>query len=581
MSVVIDKSRNKNLSEQSLQLLTKYYCKENECPQGAFKRASEAFCGGDMDLAQRIYDYVSKGWFMFSSPILSNAPSSSETSKSMPISCYLTYTPDTREGLIDHTVELRWLSMMGGGVGGHWSDVRSLSKKAPGPIPFLKTVDADMTAYRQGVTRKGSYAAYMDVSHPDIIEFIKMRKPTGDLNRKCLNLHNAVNITDDFMRAVECGSDWDLIDPHDKTVRDTMKARKIWSIILETRLQTGEPYLNFIDTAYNQMPQSQKDLGLTLQGSNLCNEIHLFTDSKRTAVCCLSSINVEKWEDWRNTSIIEDLVEFLDNVLQYFIDNAPSVLSKAVYSASRERAIGLGAMGLHYLFQSKMLPFDSPAARALSNEVFKTIRERANAKSLKLGKLRGEPDDMKGTGERFSHKLAIAPNANSALILDTSASIEPLPANCFASKTRVGTHEKRSKYLEVYLESIGKNTPSVWSSITVNNGSVQHLDFIPEDVKDVFKTAMEIDQIALIDMAGDRQRYLCQGQSLNIFVHAKPSKKYLHELHYRGWKAGLKGMYYLRTTKDSSIEVASKKIERKSLSSDTEIDDDECMACEG
>ena len=345
LGINIDIKRDELLSEQARKLVEDYYCKDKETsPQEAYARPAVAYCYGDMDLAQRIYDYVSKGWFMYASPVLSNAPKPDEKAKALPISCFLTYVPDSLEGLIDHSSELRWLSVKGGGVGGHWSDVRAVSDKAPGPMPFLHTVDADMTAYRQGKTRKGSYAAYMNVDHPDIIEFLNMRVPTGDVNRKNLNLHNAINITDAFMRAVERGETWDLIDPNDQTVRETMPARKLWEQILEVRYRTGEPYLNFIDTANRALPQSQKDLGLKIHGSNLCNEIHLATSEDRTAVCCLSSVNVEKFEEWRGTTMIRDLIRFLDNVLQFFIDNAGDEISRAKYSAQRERSLGLGAM---------------------------------------------------------------------------------------------------------------------------------------------------------------------------------------------------------------------------------------------
>ena len=321
-SIVVDKDRDKRLNKFSIDLLKNYYMlKEESSPQEAFARASLAFCGGDYNLAQRIYDYASQQWFMFSSPILSNAPAPESSSRGLPISCFLTYVDDSLEGLMDHSEELRWMSVKGGGVGGHWSGIRSNSDIAPGPIPFLKTVDADMTAYRQGKTRKGSYAAYMDVSHPDIIEFLNIRLPTGgDVNRKCFNLHNAVNITDKFMEAVVNGDDWHLLDPNDDSIRDTVKARELWQRILITRFRTGEPYLNFIDEANRQLPEFQKELGLKIHGSNLCNEIHLPTNKDRSAVCCLSSLNLEKYEEWKDTSIVEDLITYLDNVLQHFID---------------------------------------------------------------------------------------------------------------------------------------------------------------------------------------------------------------------------------------------------------------------
>jgi len=592
--IEVDNKRNKILSEQSLKLLQDYYCREDEkSPQQAFARASVAFSNGNMKLAQRIYDYVSQGWFMFSSPVLSNSVLKGETAKALPISCFLTYVPDTLDGLIDHTNELRWLSVKGGGVGGHWSDIRAVSKKAPGPMPFLHTVDADMVAYRQGRTRKGSYAAYMDCDHPDIIEYINMRIPTGDVNRKNLNLHHAVNITDKFMQAVESGSNWDLLDPNDKSVRETMSARKLWELILETRYRTGEPYMNFIDTANAALPQSQKDLGLSIRGSNLCNEIHLVTNEERTAVCCLSSVNVEKYDEWKDTNMVKDLIVFLDNVLQFFIDNAGDEISKARYSAQQERSLGLGAMGFHSYLQKHMVAFDSQEAADLNEEIFSDMKIKSIEASEKMGKQRGEAPDMKGTGRRNAHMLAIAPNANSSMIVSTSPSIEPWKANAFTSRTRVGSHLNRNPYLERELDKIGKNTDEVWSMIITNGGSVQHLDFLDSHTKDVFKTAIELDQLSLIRLAGQRQKHLCQGQSLNIFFPANADKAYLHKVHYEAWKQGTKGLYYLRTETSNKAENVTQKVEREKLddiinpqavqfsSPNQEDQQDECAACEG
>lgn len=589
----IDNKRDNLLSEQSLKLLKDYYCQESEkTPQQAFARAAVAYCYGDLGLAQRIYDYVSKGWFMYSSPVLSNAPLPDEPVKALPISCFLTYVPDSLEGLIDHSAELRWLSVKGGGVGGHWSAVRAVSKKAPGPMPFLHTVDADMVAYRQGRTRKGSYAAYMDISHPDIVEFINMRIPTGDVNRKNLNLHHAVNLTDDFMEAVAINADWNLTDPHDYSVRETMKARKLWELLLETRYRTGEPYLNFIDTANRALPESQKKMGLKIKGSNLCNEIHLVTSDDRTAVCCLSSVNIEEYDAWKNTSMIEDLIVFLDNVLQYFIDNAGDEISRARYSAQQERSLGLGAMGFHSYLQKHLIPFDSEEAVSVNEEIFSSIKSKSVASTETMGKERGEAPDMKGTGRRNAHMLAIAPNANSSMIVDTSPSIEPWKANAFTSRTRVGSHLNKNKYLEAELEKLNMNNESIWSSIITSGGSVQHLEFLPEHVKNVFKTAIEIDQLALIKLAGDRQAHLCQGQSLNIFFPAGASKRDLHKVHFEAWKQGTKGLYYLRTETSNKAENVSSKVEREALGSEInpttinfnngkEEQQDDCLDCQG
>ena len=589
LGINIDKNRDNLLSEQAHKLVKDYYCKDGEnSPQQAYARAAVAYCYGDMELAQRIYDYVSNGWFMFASPVLSNAPKPDEKAKALPISCFLTYVPDSLEGLIDHTAELRWLSVKGGGVGGHWSDIRAVSDKAPGPMPFLHTVDADMTAYRQGKTRKGSYAAYMDVDHPDIIEFMNMRVPTGDVNRKNLNLHNAINITDAFMRAVERGESWDLVDPHDKTVRETMPARKLWEQILEVRFRTGEPYLNFIDTANRALPQTQKDLGLKIHGSNLCNEIHLATSEDRTAVCCLSSVNVENFDEWRGTTMIRDLTRFLDNVLQFFIDNAGDEISRARYSATRERSLGLGAMGWHAFLHRKNIAFESESAQVWNNVVFQYIQKEAIEESLRMGSQRGEAPDMEGTGRRNAHLLAIAPNANSSIICGTSPSIEPLKANAYTHRTRAGSHLVKNKYLAEELELLGKNTDKVWTDIITNGGSVQHLDFLPDNLKDVFKTAIEIDQMKIVEQAGTRQRFLCQGQSVNLSFPAGADRKYLHQVHFNAWKREVKGLYYLRTETTQRAENVAEKVKRDALQDYQtqelvcEIESqEECVACQG
>ena len=453
LGIQIDLNRDKNLSDQASKLLKDYYCTKDEpSPQYAFARAAQAYCYGDKKLAQRIYEYASKGWFMYSSPVLSNAPMPNKKPKALPISCFLTYVPDSLEGLIDHTSELRWLSVKGGGVGGHWSDVRSVSDIAPGPIPFLHTVDADMTAYRQGKTRKGSYAVYLDISHPDIVEFLSIRIPTGDIGRKCLNLHNAVNVTDDFMKAVRTDDLWELKDPNDGTVRSTLRARKLWEQLLETRFRTGEPYVNFLDTANRYLPKSLKEKGLKINGSNLCNEIHLPTNEDRTAVCCLSSLNLELYDDWKDTTIVRDLIRFLDNVLQFFVDHAPDHISRAKYSASQERSLGLGAMGYHSYLQKHMIPFEESGK--INKEMFSFIRSEADKETILLGKEKGEAPDMKGTGKRNAHLLAIAPNANSSMIVSTSPSIEPHKANAYTHRTRAGSHLIKNKYLTELLEKI-------------------------------------------------------------------------------------------------------------------------------
>ena len=584
LGINIDTDKDELLSTQAEKLLKEYYCIDGEdSPQMAFARASRAYCYGDMKLAQRIYNYVSNKWFMFASPVLSNAPKPNGKVKALPISCFLSYVPDTLEGLIEHTSELRWLSVKGGGVGGHWSDVRSVSEIAPGPVPFLHTVDADMTAYRQGKTRKGSYAAYMDVSHPDILEFLTIRIPTGDVGRKCLNIHHAVNVTDEFMTAVEDDEDWNLLDPNEDTVRETHKARKIWEAILETRFRTGEPYVNFIDTANRYLPKPLKKKGLKIHGSNLCNEIHLPTNDDRTAVCCLSSLNLELYDEWKDTDIVKDLITFLDNVLQFFIDNAPDNISRARYSATQERSLGLGAMGLHSLYQKHKIPFESVDAKELNLEIFSKIKSDAVEQTKILGKEKGQAPDMEGTGKRNAHLLAIAPNANSSMITGCSPSIEPHKANAYTHRTRAGSHLIKNRYLKEELKKLNLDTPEVWTSIITNGGSVQHLDFINDSIKEVFKTAIEIDQRVLVEQGGDRQQYLCQGQSLNIFFPAGASKNYLHDVHMKAWKNECKGLYYLRTETSHKAENVAEKVKLNKLKdySEAEQSEEDCEACQG
>ena len=576
----IDFSRDSLFNDQAIKLLKDYYLVEGETsPQEAFYRAALAYSEGDLEFAKRIYDYASKGWFMFASPVLSNAPKPGQRWKSLPISCFLTFVPDSLEGLINHSSETRWLSVKGGGVGGHWSAVRSVSNIAPGPIPFIHTVDSDMTAYRQGKTRKGSYAAYMDISHPDIEEFLVLRVPTGgDPNRKCFNLHNAINITDKFMSAVIKDESWDLTDPHThKVVHTVPSARELWQRILETRSRTGEPYLNFIDTANNHLPESQKNLGLKIHGSNLCNEIHLATDENRTAVCCLSSINLEYFDEWKDTTIVQDLIHMLDNVLQVFIDNCPDVLHKARFSAMRERSLGLGMMGFHSYLQRKEVPFESGLASSINRKLFRIIKERAVQESKRLATLKGEPEDMKGTGMRNAHLIAIAPNANSSIIVSCSPSIEPWKSNAYSHRTRAGTHLVKNIYLEKLLERIDKNTPEVWQSIILEKGSVQHLDFLTQDQKDIFKTAFELDQRWIVDHAASRQPHVCQGQSVNLFFPAGSDRGYVNEVHIMAWKRGLKGLYYYRSSAEKQADSISKSVSKPDLtSSGSNL---ECLAC--
>jgi ribonucleoside-diphosphate reductase alpha chain len=432
----------------------------------------------------------------------------------------------------------------------------------------MHTVDADMIAYRQGKTRKGSYAAYLDVSHPDIIEFINIRIPTGDVQRKALNIHNAINISDEFMAAVINNTDFDLRDPKDGAVKDTVNARKLWERILEIRFRTGEPYLNFIDTANRGLPMALKEKGLRIHGSNLCNEIHLPTSEDRTAVCCLSSLNLEYYDEWKDTNIVRDIVRMLDNVLQYFIDHAPDSISRARYSAERERSIGLGAMGFHSLLQKHSVAWESDKAREINEVVFQHISDDAIAETKLLAKERGEYIDGEHTGRRNSHLLAIAPNASSGVILSTSPSIEPLKACAYTHRTRAGSFLVKNAHLEKLLEDKGHNNESTWSSIITKKGSVQHLPFLNEGEKAVYKTAQELDQNWVITHAADRQKYICQGQSVNLFFPSGAPKRYVNKVHFNAWRQGLKGLYYLRTEAKSRAETVSDKVERVALEDD-------------
>ena len=574
MPVKIDRKKDALLAEYAVGMLKDFYLNDYEkSPQEGFARAATAWSKyrEEMDdaLAQRLYDYVSNKYFMFASPVLSNAPNGEKKDKGMPISCFLTYVPDTLEGLIGHSSELRWLSVYGGGVGGHWSSVRTVSDIAPGPIPFLHTVDADMIAYRQGKTRKGSYAAYMDISHPDVVEFMNMRIPTGDVQRKALNLHNAINITDEFMRCVSEDKDFDLRDPKDGTVKETVNARKLWERLLEIRFRTGEPYLNFIDTANHALPQPLKDKGLKIHGSNLCNEIHLPTSADRTAVCCLSSLNLEYYDEWKDTTIVRDLVRMLDNVLQFFIDEAPDTITRAKYSAERERSIGLGAMGFHSLLQRHGVAWESVAAREINRTVFDHIKSEASAETELLAQERGEYPDGVGSGKRNSHLLAIAPNASSGIILSTSPSIEPMKANAYTHRTRAGSFLVKNKYLEQLLEEKGENNESTWTSIITKKGSVQHLPFLTEGEKAIYKTADELDQNWVVTHAAERQEFICQGQSVNLFFPSGAEKSYVNKVHFSAWSKGLKGLYYLRTESKQRAENVSEKVERVALQGDT------------
>jgi len=567
-------------------LKDRYLLPEEESPQDGFMRAAKAFSDND-EMADRIYNYASKLWFMFSTPILSNGG----TKRGVPISCFLNYVGDSREGLTGHYTENAWLASVGGGIGGYWGDVRSDGtatsggSQSSGSIPFLHVVDSEVLAFSQGKTRRGSYAAYMDISHPEIIEFMEMRKPSGgDVHRKCLNLHHGVNLSNEFMQLIDhCVKEptyddsWNLIDPHTKKVVRTVSARDLWQKILETRVATGEPYVSFIDTVNESLPEPQKKLGLRVNHSNLCTEITLPTNENRTAVCCLSSVNLEKYDEWKNdTLFVPDLIRFLDNVLQHFIDNAPDELFRARFSAASERSLGLGAMGFHAYLQSKGIPFESALAKSLNLKIFKKMKEQAVEESKRLAIKRGEAPDMENTGMRNAHLLAIAPNASSSIICGTtSPSIEPYRANAYVQKTMSGSFLVKNKYLEKLLEKKEINNDKTWTSILANRGSVLHIKELSDYEKDTFKTAIEINQQWVIEHAADRQQYICQGQSVNVFVPADVNIKELHDIHMLAWKKKLKTLYYCRSEAIKRAELVSKKIER------TIIPEADCLACEG
>lgn len=587
--MMVDYGRDRLLSKFGIQTLEDRYLVANErSPQDAFARAAKAFAD-DEGHAQRLYDYASNLWFMFSTPVLSNGG----TTRGLPISCFLNYIEDSRGGLTDHYTENAYLSSVGGGVGGSWSDVRSVGSRtsngseSTGVIPFMKVVDAEMLAFSQGVTRRGSYAAYLHISHPEIEEFLDVRKPTGgDINRKSTNLHHAVVIPDKFMKLIaqattEAGFDdsWDLIDPHSGEVTKTVAAKALWVKLIQNRVETGEPYIMFEDAVNEDLPEYQRSLGLRVHHSNLCSEITLPTNEERTAVCCLSSVNLEEYDSWKDIDeFIPDLVRMLDNVLTYFIEHAPDQLAKAKYSAMRERSIGLGAMGFHAYLQRNNIAFESAMAKSFNNRVFADIKRRAVEATKELAKERGAcPDDPTGT-IRNSHLLAIAPNASSSIICaNTSPSIEPYRANAFTQKTKSGTSLLKNEYLEHTLDEIGMNTDEVWKSIMTNNGSVQHLDFLDDYTKDVFKTAVELDQRWVVELAADRQQHICQSQSVNLFFPANVSKQELHNVHMLAWRRRMKTLYYARSEAYKRAEVVSDEKLREFVFDD----ENSCLACEG
>ena len=593
LGIQIDLSRDSLFDKLGLQRLRESYMRDDEeSPQHRFAFVSQKF-GSNPEHAQRLYDYASKHWLSYSTPILAFG----RLQKGMPISCFLNYIDDTAEGLVDNLSETNWLSMLGGGVGIGFG-IRAADDKSTGVMPHLKTYDSSSLAYRQGKTRRGSYAAYLDISHPDVMMFLEMRKPTGDQNMRCLNLHHGINVTDRFMELIErCMQDpeaddgWNLLDPHSGEVRDTVSARALWQKILELRMETGEPYIHYIDTSNRALPEFQKDLGLKIHQSNLCSEIILPTNEDRTAVCCLSSVNLEHYDAWsKNELFLKDMAEMLDNVLEYFINNAPEQVSRAVYSASRERSIGIGALGFHAYLQRKNIAWENFMAKSANMRMFRLIRSRLDEANLELGKERGEAPDAAGTGRRFSHVMAIAPNASSSIIMgNTSPSIEPFRANAYRQDTLSGAYLNKNRYLDAIIkekcEADDKlDYDEIWSSIIANDGSCQHLKFLDDYEKEIFKTAMEIDQRWVIEHASTRQEFVDQAQSLNLFFRPDVNIKYLHAVHYLAWKQGLKTLYYCRSEKLGKADRVSQRVERqiiKELDMEALVNDEGCLACEG
>jgi ribonucleoside-diphosphate reductase alpha chain len=566
--VEVDPSRDSRLTVFGKAVLEDRYLLPGESYQDLFARVASAY-GDDDAHAQRLYDYISKLWFMPATPVLSNGG----TSRGLPISCFLNEANDSLDGIVNLWTENVWLAAKGGGIGSYWGNLRSIGEKVgeigktSGVVPFIRVMDSLTLAISQGSLRRGSAAVYLPVSHPEIEEFVELRRPTGgDPNRKTPNLHHGVLLTDAFMRAVADDADWALTSPKDGAILRRIKARSLWIRILLARIETGEPYVIYSDTVNKSLPEHTRLAGLTVKTSNLCAEITLPTGidhlgNERTAVCCLSSLNLETWDEWKDhPHIIEDVMRFLDNVLQDFIDRAPDSMAKAKYAAMRERSVGLGVMGYHSFLQARMVPFESVMAKVWNRTIFKHIQAQANAASKVLAKERGPCPDAADYGmmERFSNKTAIAPTASISIICGgASPGIEPNAANSFTHKTLSGSFNVRNPHLKALLAEKGRDDEETWTSITVSEGSVQHLDCLTQDEKDVFKTAFELDQRWIIDHAADRAPYIDQSQSVNLFLPANVHKRDLHQLHFQAWKKGVKSLYYCRSKSIQRAEVVA------------------------
>jgi ribonucleoside-diphosphate reductase alpha chain len=601
ITIKIDRSRDSNLTDFGKETLRDRYLGQNESFQDLFARVASVYADDNLH-AQRLYNYISNLWFMPATPVLSNGG----TERGLPISCFLNEANDSLKGITNLWEENVWLAARGGGIGSYWGNLRSIGEKigkvgkTSGIIPFIKVMDSLTLAISQGSLRRGSAACYLQIDHPEIEEFIEMRRPTGgDVNRRSLNLHHGVLVTDAFMRAVETDDQWALRSPNDGSVQSTIPARNLWIRLLTARVETGEPYIIYIDTVNRQIPQHHKLAGLKVKTSNLCSEITLPTgidnDGKeRTAVCCLSSLNLDTYDQWKDDGqFVEDIMRFLDNVMTDFITRAPDEFANAKYSAMRERSVGLGVMGLHSYFQQKNIPFGSVMSKVWNKKIFKNIQEKVDAASVKLADERGAcPDAAEyGIKERFSNKTAIAPTASISIICGgTSAGVEPISGNSYTHKTLSGSFNVRNKYLKKVLEKYKKNNEDIWSSITTNQGSVSHLNFLTDTEKDTFKTAFEIDQRWIVELGADRTPHISQAQSINVFVPADIHKKELHQIHYQAWKKGLKSLYYCRSksiqraenvTAGSSLDVTKNVYKRKVNESNNEENNyEECLSCQ-
>ena len=592
--VTIDPTRDSLLTDFGRGTLEDRYLLPGETIQDLFARVAMHFAD-DSAHAQRLYDYISRLWFMPATPVLSNGG----TKRGLPISCFLNEAADSLEGILGLWNENVWLAARGGGIGSYWGNLRSIGEKVglngktSGVVPFIRVMDSLTLAISQGSLRRGSAAVYLPVGHPEIEEFVELRRPTGgDPNRKALNLHHGVLLPDAFMRAVEADEEWPLVSPKDGTVIRRISARGLWIRILTARIETGEPYLVFIDTVNRAVPEHHKLAGLSIKTSNLCSEITLPTGTDhhgrdRTAVCCLSSLNLDTFLDWRDDArFIEDVMRFLDNVLQDFIDRAPPEFARASYAALRERSVGLGVMGFHSFLQTEGVPFESAAAKAWNIHVFRHIRQAADAASRVLAEERGPCPDAADYGfmERFSNKLALAPTASISIICGGAApGIEPIAANSFTHKTLSGSHTVRTRALAKVLAEKGHNTDAVWSSITAHEGSVMHLDFLSDEERAVFKTAFEIDQRWVIEHAADRSPFICQSQSVNVFLAADVHKRDLHNIHFQAWKKGVKSLYYLRSKslqRSESVGAWQPRLARAKPPTGARVDYEECLACQ-